>query len=181
MPLFDRKEGGRGGKGEESGRKKGRGRGGRKEREGWKRREGTSYYTEEKKVCVVSGTVFTWSHSFSSFRQYVVTLVTKLLFLPLISPLLVHQLSLQPLHSEINVHTDGVHLGDREGARDNMVLSFQTRRKELGSKQAGEADMLVTVTVQFGKSSTILSAVAMLVLQSTNLEIVEYCHTWKQH
>lgn len=55
-----------------------------------------------------------------------------------------------------------------------MVLSFQTRRKELGSKQAREADMLVTV--QFGKSSTILSAVAMLVLQSTNLEIVEYCH-----
>ena len=40
------------------------------------------------------------------------------------------------------------------------------------AKQAGEADMLVTVTVQFGKSSTILSAVAMLVLQSTNLEIV---------
>ena len=118
--------------------------------------------------------VFTWSHSFSSFRQYIVTLVTKLLFLPLTFPLFVYQLSLQPLHSAINVHTDGVHLGDCEGARDSMVLSFQTRRKELGSKQAREADMLVTV--QFGKSSTILSAVAMLVLQSTNLEIVEYCH-----
>ena len=134
-----RGEEGREGKGEgraEKGERarEGRGRSGKKEREGWKRREGTSYYTEEKKVCVVSGTVFTWSHSFSSFRQYVVTLVTKLLFLPLTSPLLVHQLSLQPLHSAINVHADGVHLGDCEGARDSMVLSFQTRRKELGSK-----------------------------------------------
>ena len=93
------------------------------------------YYTEEttvEKVHVIyKYVVFTWSHSFSSFRQYIITLVTKLLFLPLTSTLLANQLSLQPLHSAINVHTDGVHLGDREGAREDMVLvdSFQTGRK----------------------------------------------------
>ena len=57
-----------------------------------------------------------------------------------------------------------------------MVLSFQTRRKELGSKggiRGGYSHSAVW------KSGIILSAVAMPVLQSTNLEfneIVEYCH-----
>ena len=44
--------------GEERGKERGREgvyRGGRKKREGWKRGEGTTYYTEEEKVCVVSG------------------------------------------------------------------------------------------------------------------------------
>lgn len=71
-------------------------------------------------------------------------------------------------------------MGSTWGIVKELETAWSSASKlEEKSWVAREAYVVVTVTVQFGKSGIILSAVAMLVLQSTNLEfneIVEYCH-----